>query len=103
MNWMKMARMLEAIDGESPTRLVTLLSEELKEMERVIDKQNFLQILDKDNLKANGMALSKTKKWLAKSFDVHTDEIEAMYMAHDDLGDAIYYFDVSSETTGTLL
>ena len=103
MNWMKMARMLEAIDGESPTRLVTLLSEELKEMKKVSDKQNFLQILDKDNLKANGMALTKTKKWLAKAFDVHTDEIEAMYMAHDDLGDAIYYFDVSSETTGTLL
>ena len=35
---------------------------------------------------------------MAKIYDVFEDEIESEYKAHDDLGDAIYYLDISAET-----
>ncbi len=101
MNWNRMSRLLEAIENESPTRIVKALADELEEMSVTENKKLFLEILDKDSLPANSMALVKAKKWLAKSFDVHTDEIDAMLFAHDDLGEALYYWYTSAESQET--
>jgi hypothetical protein len=66
-------------------------------LENFENKGIVLSILDKDNLTANNLGLAKAKKWLAKIFDVFESEIDGLLAAHNDLGDAIYYLDVSAE------
>ena len=66
-------------------------------LENFENKGLVLSILDKDNLTANNLGLAKAKKWLAKIFDVFESEIDGLLAAHNDLGDAIYYLDVSAE------
>ena len=95
MTWAKMTRMLEATDQLIQTQQVALISRSLDEFK---SKGLVLSILDKDNLEANNLGLAKAKKWMAKIFDVFDDEIDGLMAAHNDLGEAIYYLDVSAET-----
>jgi len=95
MTWARMARMLEATDQLIQTQQVALISRSLEEFQ---DKGLVLSILDKDNLNANNLGLVKAKKWMTKIFDVFDDEIDGLMAAHNDLGEAIYYLDVSAET-----
>ena len=68
-----------------------------RELPTFNNKPALFAILAKD-YPSNNIGLSKAKKWLAKIYNVHDDEIEDEYKAHDDLGEAIYYLDVSAET-----
>lgn len=77
------------------TQQVATISRSLEEFD---NKGLVLSILDKDSLMANNLGLAKAKKWMAKIFDVFDDEIEGLMAAHGDLGEAIYYLDVSAET-----
>jgi len=77
------------------TQQVATISRSLEEFN---NKGLVLSILDKDSLMANNLGLAKAKKWMAKIFDVFDDEIEGLMTAHNDLGEAIYYLDVSAET-----
>ena len=95
MTWERMARLLEASDTLTPTQQIRMIGNALENFE---NKGLVLSILDKDNLTANNLGLAKAKKWLAKIFDVFESEIDGLLAAHNDLGDAIYYLDVSAET-----
>ncbi len=68
-----------------------------RELQTFNNKPALFAILAKE-YPSNNIGLSKAKKWLAKIYNVHDDEIEDEYKAHDDLGEAIYYLDVSAET-----
>ena len=61
------------------------------------NKQALFSILAKE-YPNNNIGLSRAKKWMAKIYNVFEDEIESEYKAHDDLGDAIYYLDISAQT-----
>lgn len=95
MNWMNLSRLLEATDMKQPTQQVKLISTGLESFE---DRESVFKILSLD-LKSNNIGLAKAKKWMAKMFEVFDDEIDGLYSAHDDLGDAIYYLESSKETT----
>ena len=95
MTWANMSRMLEATDQLITTQQVMRIT---RDLERFDSKAILLSIIDKDNLEANQLGLAKAKKWMAKIFDVFDDEIEGLYNAHNDLGEAIYYLESSAET-----
>lgn len=96
-NWINMSRLLESTDGITPTQQIKRISDDLTNFD---DVPLVLSILSKDELEANNLGLAKAKKWLAKAFDIFEDELEGSYVAHNDLGDAIYYLDSSAETQG---
>lgn len=100
MTWANMARMLEATDNLTPTQQVTQISRATGSFE-TNQKPFVLSILDKDKLMANNLGLAKAKKWVAKTFDVFEDEIDGLISAHGDLGEAVYYLDVSAITSVT--
>jgi len=87
--------MLEATDQLITTQQVTRITRDLEGFD---NKPILLSILDKDELDANDLGLAKAKKWMAKIFKVFEDEIDGLYNAHNDLGEAIYYLDSSAET-----
>ena len=64
-------------------------------------KPSILSILDKDKMTANNLGLAKAKKWVSRIFNVFEDEIEGLILAHGDLGEAVYYLDVSAITSVT--
>ena len=81
-----------------PTQQVKLISTGLESFE---DRQSVFKILSLD-LEANNIGLAKAKKWMARMFEVFDDEINGLYSAHEDLGDAIYYLQSSKETDSHL-
>jgi len=96
MTWEKASRLLEATENGIPTTIVTKIANDLLEF----DSPLFLKILSLD-YESNNIGLARAKKWLASIFDIFEDEIEGQYIAHmNDLGDAIYYLDYSSENEG---
>jgi len=98
MTWARMSNSLQAVDGNLPTFKVSKLSSFLEEG---FDKPLFLKIISMD-YGANNMALLKAKKWMAEIFEVHEEEIEGQYLAHGDLGEAIYYLDFTEQSESTL-
>ena len=94
MTMMRLSRLLESTDQKTPTQQVSMITRELQTFH---NKPALFSILAKE-YPSNNIGLSKAKKWLAKIYNVHDDEIEDEYKAHDDLGEAIYYLDVSAET-----
>ncbi len=92
MTWARMSRLLESTDGVIPTQQINMLSRELENFNAPL----FLKILSRQ-YEVNNIGLAKAKKWMAKIFDVFDEEIDGYYHAHDDLGDAIYFLDFSSE------
>lgn len=95
MNWMNLSRLLEATDMKQPTQQVKLISTGLESFE---DLESVFKILSLD-LESNNIGLAKAKKWMGKMFEIFDEEIDGLYSAHDDLGDAIYYLESSKETT----
>ena len=95
MTWANMSRLMEATDQLITTQQVIRFTQDL---ERFKDRPALLSILDKDELDSNNLGLIKAKKWMAKVFNVFEDEIEGLYNAHNDLGEAVYYLDTSAET-----
>ncbi len=92
--------MLQATDQMIQTQQVARITTELRGFNtHKSPRSSVLMILDKDNLDANNLGLSKAKKWMAKIFGVFDDEIEGLVAAHGDLGEAIYYLDTSAEKT----
>ena len=99
MTWANMSRLLEATDQIITTQQVIRIT---RDLEGFNNKPILLSILDKDELDANDLGLAKAKKWMAKIFKVFEDEIDGLYNAHNDLGEAIYYLDSSAETKGNI-
>lgn len=97
MTWANMSRMLEATDNVVSTQQINRIARDLENFNEV---PILLSVLSKDELDANNVGLAKAKKWLAKAFDVFEDEMEGSYVAHNDLGDAMYHLDPSAETQG---
>ena len=98
MTWANMARMLEATDNLIPTQQVAKISGAMGSF-NTEQKPFVLSILDKDKMMANNLGLAKAKKWVAKTFNVFEDEIDGLISAHGDLGEAVYYLDVSAITS----
>lgn len=94
MTMMRLARLLESTDQLTPTRQVSMITQEL---ETFPNRPVLFRILSQE-YSSNDIGLSRAKKWLAKIYNVFEDEIESEYQAHDDLGEAIYHLDVSAET-----
>ena len=87
---------MEMIEGEKPNTQLRILNRELSSFEEK-DVRAILEILSLD-LESNNVGLARAKKWLANIFSVFEDEIHVFYVAHEDLGEAIYYLDPSAET-----
>ena len=94
MTMIKMTRLMEATQDLNPTQQVTLISRELENFE---EKETFFAILAQE-YPSNNIGLAKAKKWLTKMYNCFDDEIEQEYNVHDDLGDAVYFLDVSAKT-----
>ena len=94
MTMKRLARLLESTDQKTPTQQVSLITKELKTFK---NKPALFAILAQE-YPSNDIGLSRAKKWLAKIFNCFEEEVESEYQAHDDLGEAIYYLDVSAET-----
>ena len=90
----RLARLLESTDQKTPTQQVSMITEQVGTFK---NKPALFAILARE-YPNNNIGLSRAKKWMAKIYDVFEDEIESEYKAHDDLGDAIYYLDISAET-----
>ena len=90
---------MEATDQLITTQQVIRIT---RDLDGFNDKPVLLSILDKDELDANNLGLAKAKKWMAKIFKVFEDEIEGLYNAHNDLGEAIYYLEPSAETQASI-
>ena len=89
--------MLEATDQMIQTQQVARITTDLDKFNTTKSpRSSVLAILDKDNLEANNLGLSKAKKWMAKIFGVFDDEIDGLMAAHGDLGEAVYYLDSSA-------
>jgi len=94
MTMIKMTRLMEATQDLNPTQQVTLISRELENFE---EKETFFAILAQE-YPSNNIGLAKAKKWLTKMYNCFDEEIEQEYNVHDDLGDAVYFLDVSAKT-----
>ena len=90
----RLARLLESTDQKTPTQQVSMITEQVGTFK---NKPALFAILARE-YPNNNIGLPRAKKWMAKIYDVFEDEIESEYKAHDDLGDAIYYLDISAET-----
>lgn len=65
------------------------------------DKSNFTKILTMD-MPPNNIAAKKAIKWVAKAYGVYDTEIETYVQMYGDIGEAVYEFDGSSESTCNL-
>ena len=77
----------------TPTQQIRMNRNALENFENKGDY--VLSILDKDNLTANNLGLAKAEM-ASKDLSSFESEIDGLLAAHNDLGDAIYYLDVSS-------
>jgi DNA ligase-1 len=91
MTMMKFARLMEALDGRTPTQQVSLLS---KEADKFSNRPILYSILAIE-YSNNNIGISRAKKWMAKSFDIFESEVESLYMALRDIGDTAYHLDTS--------
>ena len=72
-----------------------------KALENFEDKSSVLAVLALE-YPSNNIGLSRAKKWMAKSFDLHEEEIDGDMVVYEDLGDVVYYLDTSADSeTGT--
>ena len=90
----RLSRLLESTDQKTPTQQVSMITRELQTFH---DRPALFSILAQE-YPSNDIGLSRAKKWMAKIFNCFEEEVESEYQAHDDLGEAIYYLDVSAET-----
>jgi len=93
MTMMKLARMMEALEGKTPTQQVALVS---KEVSKFSNRPILFSILGLEYA-SNNIGLAKAKKWIAKCLNIFDDEVESMHSALSDLGDTIYHLDTSKD------
>jgi len=98
MTWKMMCNLLEATDNVIPTRQISMIS---KAMENFEDRPSLIQIISME-YPSNNLGASRLKKWVAKAFDVHDDEVDDYLVIYDELGEAVYYFDSSAESDSEL-
>lgn len=96
MTMKKLARLLEATNYKTPTQQQALVS---KELEKFQNRPALFSILSLE-YGSNNIGLAKAKKWIARALNIFEDEVDSMYAALSDLGDAIYSLD-SSQTSET--
>ena len=95
MKWIEFSRLMQAVEYKTPTKKVSLLAKEFKEIE---NKTGFIDILSL-NLGPNNLASKKALKWVTKSLEVFEEEIETSIYNHGDIGEAVYHFDNSDESS----
>jgi len=95
MKWIEFSRLMQAIEYKTPSQTVSLLAKEFKEIE---NKTRFIDILSL-NLGPNNLASKKALKWITKSLEVFEEEIETSIYNHGDIGEAVYHFDNSDESS----
>ena len=102
MKWIEFSRLMQAIEYKTPSQTVSLLAKEFKEIETkslpVTNKTRFIDILSL-NLGPNNLASKKALKWITKSLEVFEEEIETSIYNHGDIGEAVYHFDNSDESS----
>ena len=89
MKWIEFSRLMQAVEYQTPTKTVSLLAKDFKEIE---NKTFFIDILSLD-LGPNNLASKKALKWVTKSLEVFEEEIETSIYNHGDIGEAVYHFD----------
>ena len=92
MQWVATSRLLDALERITPSKKVSLIARE-KENYNSVD---FFTLLSMDLATVN-IGSAKVKKFITKSFDLFDDEIDALVSTYGDLGDAIYYLDLSKD------
>jgi len=95
MKWIEFSRLMQAVEYKTPTKTVSLLAKEFKEIE---NKTRFIDILSL-NLGPNNLASKKALKWVTKSLEVFEEEIETSIYNHGDIGEAVYHFDNIDESS----
>ena len=83
---------MEAVKRDSQTIQVRRISKDWDKF-----NPNVLARLLSLDYASNQIGLVRAKKWVAKMFSVFEDEVNKLYSAHEDIGDAVYYLDVSKE------
>ena len=94
MKWIEFSRLMQAVEYKTPTKTVSLLAKDFKEIE---NKTVFIDILSLD-LGPNNLASKKALKWITKCLEVFEEEIETSIYNHGDIGEAIYHFDNIDES-----
>ena len=95
MKWIEFSRLMQAVEYKTPTKTVSLLAKEFKEIE---NKTIFIDILSLD-LGPNNLASKKALKWITKSLEVFEEEVEVSIYNHGDIGEGIYHFDTINESS----
>ena len=100
MKWIEFSRLMQAVEYKTPTKTVSLLAKEFKEMNDIsgINKTEFINILSLD-LGPNNLASKKALKWITKSLEVFEEEVEVSIYNHGDIGEGIYHFDTINESS----
>ena len=70
MKWIEFSRLMQAVEYKTPTKTVSLLAKDFKEIE---NKTIFIDILSLD-LGPNNLASKKALKWITKSLEVFEEE-----------------------------
>jgi DNA ligase 1 len=83
---------MEAVKRDSQIIQVRLISKDWDKF-----NPNVLARLLSLDYASNQIGLVKAKKWVAKIFNVFEDEVNKLYSVYDDIGDAVYFLDVSKE------
>ena len=96
MDWVATSRLLDALERLTPNKKVSLIAKEKENYDSV----DFFTLLSM-NLATVNIGSAKVKKFITKSFDLFDDEIDALASTYGDLGDAIYYLDLSKEETSS--
>ena len=100
MKWIEFSRLMQAVEYKTPTKTVSLLAKEFKEMNDIsgINKTEFINILSL-YLGPNNLASKKALKWITKSLEVFEEEVEVSIYNHGDIGEGIYHFDTINESS----
>lgn len=90
MTFKKLAILMEALYEKRPTTQVRLLSREMENF----NQEQLVKLLNMD-LAKNNIAITTAKKWIADFFQVFPDELEELYTATNDIGEAVYLMDTT--------
>ena len=92
MKWIEFSRLMQAVEYQTPTKTVTLLTKALCNLDDSSSYTTFIKILTLD-LEPNNLASKKAMKWLTKSLGVFESELEYTIYNHGDISEGIYHFD----------
>ena len=93
----KLAILLESIEHITPNRQVSAITTAVADFSQ--DSRKHLFAIMSLQYSSNNIGVAKAKKWVAKSLEIFEEEVESMFKVNSkDLGDTVYYLDVSKET-----